>query len=148
MLSNWQVALVIKSSQARCALGNETEVMKATRQFGFILRNCVCKSFGLSLLKNSKFFFLNLVERPAALCFLSERKSLVLSVVFACNCHNSGHYPLSCILFKIKRFGDRILPPSSDPDTETSSIYWAQLSRFHLKTDRIQSPKRRVLNKK
>jgi hypothetical protein len=28
----------------------------------------------------------------------------------------------------------------------TSSINWAQLSRFHLKTDRIQSPKR-VLNK-
>jgi hypothetical protein len=33
------------------------------------------------------------------------------------------------------------------PETETSSIYWAQLSRFHLKTDRIQSPKHCVLNR-
>jgi hypothetical protein len=36
------------------------------------------------------------------------------------------------------------------PETETSSIYGVQLSRFHLKaeTERIQSPKRRVINKR
>jgi hypothetical protein len=33
------------------------------------------------------------------------------------------------------------------PETETSSIYWAQLGRFRVKTGRIQSTKRWVLNK-
>jgi hypothetical protein len=35
-------------------------------------------------------------------------------------------------------------------ETETSTIYWAQLSRFRLKTktDRIKSPKRHALNKR
>jgi hypothetical protein len=34
-----------------------------------------------------------------------------------------------------------------DIQRQTSYTYSAQLSRFHLKTDRIQPPKRRVLNK-
>jgi hypothetical protein len=29
------------------------------------------------------------------------------------DCHNSGHHPSSCHLFKIRRFGDWILSPSS-----------------------------------
>jgi hypothetical protein len=32
-------------------------------------------------------------------------------------------------------------------ETETSSVYWTHLSRFHLKTEKEYSPKRRVLNK-
>jgi hypothetical protein len=51
----------------------------------------------------------------------------------------SGHYPssclylqaLSCLYCKTQRFGDWILSPS--PETGTSSIDWAQLSRFYLK---------------
>jgi hypothetical protein len=51
--------------------------------------------------------------------------------------YNSVHYPSSCPLFK------------TTIQTETSSIYWSQLSRFHMKTEKkIQSPTHRVLNTK
>jgi hypothetical protein len=43
------------------------------------------------------------------------------SVIHNHNHHNSGHYLLSCLLFKTRYFGD--------------SVYWAQLSRFHLKAE-------------
>jgi hypothetical protein len=51
---------------------------------------------------------------------------------------------MSCLLFKTWRLGDWILsPPSSgtfsvgplELETETSSIYLAELSGFHLKTE-------------
>jgi hypothetical protein len=60
------------------------------------------------------------------------------------NYHNSRHYPSFCILFKTQRFGDRILSPSSSgtysvghirSETWTSSIYWTQLYRLHIKTE-------------
>jgi hypothetical protein len=38
--------------------------------------------------------------------------------------------------------------PVSEPETETVSICWAQLSTFHLKTETDSSPKRCVLNKR
>jgi hypothetical protein len=61
----------------------------------------------------------------------------------------SGHYPLSylylkippCLYYKTHRFIDWILSPSSGktyiigPEIGTSFIDWAQLSRFHLKTE-------------
>jgi hypothetical protein len=34
-------------------------------------------------------------------------------MVYSCNYHNSGHYPLSCLLFKTQRFADWILSMSS-----------------------------------
>jgi hypothetical protein len=34
------------------------------------------------------------------------------------------------------------------PETETSFFCWAHLSKFHLKAETIQSPKRRVLSKR
>jgi hypothetical protein len=43
---------------------------------------------------------------------------------------------------KTQRFGDWVLSPSS----LCPRIYWAHLSRFHLKRDIIQSPKHSVLN--
>jgi hypothetical protein len=35
-------------------------------------------------------------------------------MVYSCNYHNSGYYPLSCLLFKTQRFGDWILSSSSE----------------------------------
>jgi hypothetical protein len=35
----------------------------------------------------------------------------------------------------------------ASPETETSSLYWAQLTMFYLKTETQSSPKRIVLNK-
>jgi hypothetical protein len=65
----------------------------------------------------------------------------------------SGYYPSSLpkavlFIFKTQRFGDWILSPSSDktagPEIGTSSIDWAQLSRFYLKTE-IESSLRNVV---
>jgi hypothetical protein len=40
------------------------------------------------------------------------------------------------LFFKTQRFGDWILSPSFlSPEIGTSSINWAQLSRFYLKTE-------------
>jgi hypothetical protein len=38
---------------------------------------------------------------------------------------------LSCLYFKTQRFGDWIL----SPEIGTSSINWAQMSEFYLKTE-------------
>jgi hypothetical protein len=55
-----------------------------------------------------------------------------------------GHYPSSCLylkspsclFFKTQRFGDWILSPSSgETYSGTSSVDWAQMSRFYLKTE-------------
>jgi hypothetical protein len=65
----------------------------------------------------------------------------------------AGHYPLSCLYLKTsscfffkKTF--RRLDSVSGPQIGTSSIDWAQLSRFNLKTETIKSPKRCVLKNK
>jgi hypothetical protein len=62
----------------------------------------------------------------------------VLALACSTSTENSGQYPLSCPVFKTQRFEDWILSLSSGgtyPETETSSIDWNQLSRFHLKTE-------------
>jgi hypothetical protein len=58
------------------------------------------------------------------------------------NYRNSGRCLSSCLLFKTQRFGDWILSPFSGGtysvsgvETMTSSVCWAQLSKFHLKTE-------------
>jgi hypothetical protein len=67
--------------------------------------------------------------------------------------HNSGYYPL----FKTQGLGDWILRPYSSrtysdatnrTERETSSIYWAKLSRYHLKTEREQAVRYCVLNER
>jgi hypothetical protein len=79
--------------------------------------------------------------------------SCTIQTTKSTNCYLSykyyvfGHYPSSCLylktpsclFFKIQRFGDWILSPSSGP-IGTSSIDWAQLSRFCLKTETEDSP--------
>jgi hypothetical protein len=46
--------------------------------------------------------------------------------------HNSGHCPASCLLFKMLRFGDWILSPSSggiysdEPNRKRYSVSWHQ----------------------
>jgi hypothetical protein len=67
-----------------------------------------------------------------------------------CNYHNSGHYPLSCLLLKTQRFRDWIPSPFSGGTYSVGSnrqsysisvypllgsIYWAQLNRCNLKTE-------------
>jgi hypothetical protein len=56
-------------------------------------------------------------------------------------CLNSRRWFMLCVVYRsylvlVLVSGDR-----------TSSVDWAQLCRFHLKTETIQSPKRYVLNK-
>jgi hypothetical protein len=64
-----------------------------------------------------------------------------------------GHYLLSCffylkttscLYFKTRRFGYWIL----SPEVGTSSINWAQLSRFYLKTETEMSLRNAVLKHK
>jgi hypothetical protein len=49
------------------------------------------------------------------------------------------HYSSSCLYYKIQRFGDWILSPSSgktySPEIGTSNINLVQLNRIYLKTE-------------
>jgi hypothetical protein len=56
-----------------------------------------------------------------------------IPMVYYYKYHSSGHYPSPYLVFKTQCFEDWILSPSSE--VETSCIYWAQLSRFHLKIE-------------
>jgi hypothetical protein len=74
--------------------------------------------------------------------------------MFKYNYQNSRHYPSSCILFKARRFGVWILSPSSDgtyavgPDQRQRLALSLEANVPRKDGDRIQSRKRRVLNKR
>jgi hypothetical protein len=68
-----------------------------------------------------------------------QRKFIALRIY---KYHVVGHYPSCCLFFKTQRVGGWTLPLSSGspylrsgPEIGTSSIDWAQLSRFYLKTE-------------
>jgi hypothetical protein len=82
------------------------------------------------------------VKLSTHLALMPRYKKLGLYLrTFICNCfqqllklfynyHNSRNYPWSVIYLK-QRFWDWIL----SSEAETSFIYWAQVSKFHLKTE-------------
>jgi hypothetical protein len=75
-------------------------------------------------------------------------KILVLNVAQLYNYHHySGHYPLSCLLFYTRRFGDWSLSLPSCGDRLALSVGWNWIVPPE-DGDRIQSPKRRVLNRR
>jgi hypothetical protein len=87
----------------------------------------------------------------------AQQVNAIYRLVTVYNCHNSEHYPLSCLSYKTQRYGDWIISPSSGGTYSIGSCLRRQKLALSMEPnwvvppedgDRIQSPKRSVLNKR
>jgi hypothetical protein len=113
----------------------------------FVNRGLLLSTYPYTNLWRTYYFIGNVWQKRESLIYellaiilpsrlLSKYAQIILrKPILSCNYHNFEYYRASVFYLKI------------GPETETSSFYWAHLSRFHLTTETEFSPRNVVFFK-